>query len=390
MRILTSNTDNKIKAINNLVEMTIGEYVDIAKVILTNNSLQRRRVVTSNKTYSLLKEDIKSGCVIPPIVLAFFPGENHKTDINQNNLIETLKIPSNQLLILDGLQRTYTILDLYNEIKSDTLLFDKVLALPLRIEIYTGISKIGVLYRMLTLNTGQTPMSTRHQIEIIYSDYNKGFDNFVFLTEAENRTPSNSNEFRFSEIIDGFISYITGDYLPIDREDLISIIKNLENLTNDDLDKDLFKLFVKSYGLLRDTLVDGSNNLILENNIIKENNILQRPFGNSFLEIFSKVQALSGYGAALNFLIENEQIKSLDSIINLVGRVKINDPELSLLKILQHLDYIVMNARKIGNEQRMYFYYLIRSLFNENNEGYLNFDKSIDQANKFYKSNMLK
>lgn len=38
------------------------------------------------------------------------------------------------------------------------------------VEIYFKINRFGNLYRMLTLNTGQTPMSLRHQIEILYGN----------------------------------------------------------------------------------------------------------------------------------------------------------------------------------------------------------------------------
>ena len=80
------------------------------------------------------------------------------------------------LIILDGLQRTYTILELIEELKSEEdnqEELSKVLSNSIRIEVFLGINKIGILYRMLTLNTGQTPMSIRHQIEILYSDYSE-------------------------------------------------------------------------------------------------------------------------------------------------------------------------------------------------------------------------
>ena len=256
----------------------------------------------------------------------------------------------------------------------------------MRIEVYTGVSKVGVLYRMLTLeSTGQTPMSTRQQVEMIYSDYKGGFDGMVFISENENRVATGDNEFKFSDILDGFISYITGDYLPIDREDLILIIKNLEALTKDDKSKDLFKQLITAYNRLRLKLEKVGNNWRFE----KPDGTNKRPFGYDVNEIFSKVQVIAGFGAALNFLIENKLLNDLEEILLLIERLSENSIDESLNNLIKNLDTIQASARKIGNEQRMYFYYFFRSLFNKSNDGFLDVNKSVKQAYNFYKANML-
>ena len=385
MKILTSTPDAKISATNHLLEISIGEYAEIAKDILENNELQRKRVKTANRSYSLLKEDIKVGCVIPPIVLAIFPNVDNEISFDAGNLLDKIATAGKDLLILDGLQRTYTILDLLNEIKENQDLLAKVTSLPLRVEVYTGISKVGVLYRMLTLNTGQSPMSTRHQVEILYSDYKEGFDNLVFITEAQNRVPSGDNEFRFNDILDGFISYLTGDYLPLDREDLVNIIKNLETLTKDDKSKDLFKQLITTYNKLRLRLNNLAGNWEYED----IGDIKRRAFGKNVNELFSKVQTIAGFGAAVSFIIESGLSTDIDSISNLIDQIESESIGDSLNQMVKHIDEIQINAKKIGNEQRMYFYYFFRSLFNESNEGFKNLDISVQQANKFYKANML-
>jgi len=386
MRILTTTLDAKITANNHLIEMNIGEYAAIAKDILQNNDLQRKRVKTANRSYTLLKDDIKIGCVIPPIVLAIFPNEKGNVEaFNADNLLAKILTAGKDLLILDGLQRTYTILDLLAEIAKDNNLLEKVKALPLRLEVYTGISKVGVLYRMLTLNTGQNPMSTRHQVEMLYSDYKNGFENLVFITEAQDKVPTGNNEFRFNDILDGFISYITGDYLPLDREDLVNIIKNLEVLTKDDKKKDLFKLLITTYNNLRIKIVELANNWQYE----EIGDIKKKAFGKNINEIFSKVQTIAGFGAALNFLIENGLVKDLEAINVLITQLNGDNIQDALNQMIKHLDEIQISAKKIGNEQRMYFYYFNRCLFNESNEGFKSVEKSVQQANKFYKANML-
>lgn len=391
MQLLTTTQDNKITAKNHLTEMTIGEYAEIAKQILDNNDLQRRRVKTANRSYSLLKEDIKIGCVIPPIVLAIFPKkDNESVDIDADNLKSIIGKFGKDLLILDGLQRTYTILDLLDEVKGMEEILLKVNNLPLRVEIYTGISKVGVLYRMLTLNTGQTPMSTRHQIEMIYSDYKKGVDDLVFISEAEGKVPSGNKEFKFSDVLDGFLSYIKGDFLPIDREDLVATIKNLETLTKDDKQKDLFKLFINSYDNLRAKLNELGDNWDYNTDEQHPQVLVKKPFATNVNELFSKVQFMAGYGAALSFLIQQNLIVDFEDLNEKINSLQADEEFISSLsQMIKYLDEIQINAKKIGNEQRMYFYYLLRSLFNSSNEGYLQFPKSVYQGYMFYKANAL-
>lgn len=386
MKILTTTPDPKISAENHLLEISVGEYSTIAKDILSNNDLQRKRVKTANRSYSLLKEDIKVGCVIPSLVLAIFPKDNIEQVFNKENLVEKILEAGKDLLILDGLQRTYTILDLLAEIDKNVELLKKVKEMPLRVEVYTGISKVGVLYRMLTLNTGQSPMSTRHQVEMIYADYKEGFGELVFISEAENRNPITTNEFKFSEILDGFISYLTGDYLPLDREDLVKIIKNLEALTKDDTKNDLFKQLITAYNKLRIKISVISNGWEYEN----LGDITKKEFGKNAIEILSKGQAIAGFGAALNFLIENGHVNDIDAIIKIIDEINNSDISDALNQMIKNLDDIQINAKKIGNEQRMYFYYFFRNLLNKSNEGFKNIELAIDQANMFYKANMLR
>lgn len=391
MKLLTTTNDEKITADNHLLEMNIGEYASIAISILRNNDLQRKRVKTSNRSYSLLKDDIKVGCVIPPIVLAIFPEEVETgkpiEPITSQNIITKISSSGSKLLILDGLQRTYTIFDLLSEESKNPELLAKINGLPIRIEVYSGISKVGVLYRMLTLNTGQTPMSTRHQVEMLYSDYKEGVDGLKFISEADNRAATGIKEYKFSDILDCFLSYITGDYLPIDREDLVSIIKNLEALTKEDKNKDVFKVLINSYNDIREKINTISNDW----NYIDENKDLKKKaFASNINELFTKPQVMAGFGAALSFLIENELIKNLDSVALEINKINTSEITDSLDTLIKYLDEIQVNAKKIGNEQRMFFYYFFRSILNESNEGYLNVEKSVNQAYKFYKANTLR
>ena len=72
MKLLSKAYDERVESTNVLVEVTMKEYLSFApKLIERNNEFQRRRVRESGKIYSLLKDDLKKKCVIPPIVLAY-------------------------------------------------------------------------------------------------------------------------------------------------------------------------------------------------------------------------------------------------------------------------------------------------------------------------------
>ena len=393
MVILTSTRDLKIDATNHLIEMSLQEYANIAGNILKNNTLQRKRVASSNKLYSLLKSDILSGCVIPPIVLGFFAEADNNSssesadlsdDDKKQKFINKIQSDDVKLLILDGLQRTYTILDLLRETPEGQQK-EKVLKLALRIELYSGISKVGVLYRMLTLNTGQTPMSMRQQIEMLYSEYKNGVPNLTFFSEADNRKVIQTNEYRFSDVLDQYLSYITGDYVPIDREDILDFVKNLEALTSDDKKKDIFSELIQAYHCLREKFRKISNGWVNTEDI---DNNTRLPFISKDDQLFSKVQVMAGFGAAISFLQKEKLITGLANLDQLTEQIALTDSVEFFERLNKNLEHIKNNAKKIGNDQRMFFYYLIRNVYSNASDSFLDLDKSIVIAMKNYQNNI--
>lgn len=118
MNILSKSFDNRINSTNLYIEMPFEEYLNFAKDIIKNNELQRKRVKKSRTVYSLLKDDLKQGCVMPPLVLAIT--QDKTIDIKNISNIELLNYiveNKNKLVILDGLQRTYTLIDADSEMK---------------------------------------------------------------------------------------------------------------------------------------------------------------------------------------------------------------------------------------------------------------------------------
>ena len=64
--------DGRIEAYNVMTQMRLKEYFELVKDSMDKNDLQRSKVPSSENIYSLLKEDLVMGCVIPPIILSIF------------------------------------------------------------------------------------------------------------------------------------------------------------------------------------------------------------------------------------------------------------------------------------------------------------------------------
>lgn len=376
-----SIVDNRINARNFILEISLKEYYDLSKDVLSNNEYQRRRVKSSSSVYSLLKEDLRRGCLMPPIVMAI--SEDVKETISDNNIVSIINKNKTKLIILDGLQRSYTIRDLIQEmLSSDDPNKDKVFQNKIRIELYVGINKLGILYRMLTLNTGQTPMSTRHQIEIIYSDYAEvDVAGLRLIREIDDQSPKKLGEYKFRDVIEGFTSFVQRDYLTLERTDILDNIKSLEKLATIDSSNRLFEDFIQTYHKFVKKL-----NFIYPSEIFygEDENEIERAFGNNIITIFRKSQSLTGYGAAIGKLMDFQEVKSFEDISSRIDALVFSTPNDTLKDLLRVLDRVRDKAKKIGNDQRLYFFYFYRRLFDKESESYLNIKKAIDAAYNAY------
>lgn len=393
MKVLSFIPDYRIEATNVLIELNIKEYLNIASYILDKNEYQRRKVIKSN-LQETLKSDLLKGCTIPPIVLAVKKDQVHDSfnyaKFNDVRYIEKV-IESKEILILDGLQRTYVMLELKNDIdknkfsKSDT---DRFLDLTIRAELYIGLQKLGILYRMLTLNTGQTTMSTRHLMEILYLDFlDTSINGVKLIPDKNNVNPKKDSidEFYFKEILDGYYSFIEGTEVPLERADILDNIQTIKELEKTEEEKEGFRIFLITYRKVLGKLIDLSDNFLFNEEDFKspELELSGPPFGKNAIDIFKKSQSMTGFGAAMNFLKNNRTIG--------FDKISKDTDELILTKysgvetfrfINKHFDYIRNKSKKVGNDQRYYFRILFRDLFDPESENYKKLDASADQAYK--------
>lgn len=115
------------------------------------NKFEEQRKVQRRRFYERLRQDIVRGCLMPPITLAFVnEGVASVSNIAQLQEFVTENIDTGY--VLDGMQRLTTLFDARGDEAID-------LARPLYVNVIIAERYDLLLYRMITLNNGQKPMT---------------------------------------------------------------------------------------------------------------------------------------------------------------------------------------------------------------------------------------
>jgi len=165
------------------------------------NKAEFQRKLQDKKFYRKLERDIEDGCVMPPITIAFIT-----TEIDEGTTTEELGefVRSNikDSFVLDGIQRLNTL----SRLKASEAL-DKDRKIYISFIFCESVEKL--LYRMITLNNGQRPMTPRHQVEMIMSNA-FDFDDLgvSVLTEKDAAKSRNKKSFRMADIVQAFLAFM--------------------------------------------------------------------------------------------------------------------------------------------------------------------------------------
>lgn len=404
MQLYSWLIDSKINGINVNCDFKIKEYEPLIPKIIDKNKLQRKKVTNNKTAYSLLKKDLLDGCVMPPIILAITDKFNKKhkeeieaiiktgilTDENKSFLESFLNqaIEEHEIIILDGLQRTYTLQSAIKEVAPDSERLERFYQQVLRSEIYIGLDKTGILYRMFTLNTGQTPMTFRHQLEMLYSDFLDSEDlekkyKIRVLKETDQQRARGLGNYKYQDIIDMFYAFNIGSAQMFESDTLISKLKEMEFLKNYKKDSEDMADLLIVYDKFLKKLDSITPNWKYDTDVDES---VKRPFGNSISGIFEKSQPMSGFGAACSYCLNKKVYNSLEEIDKFLSHLDFDSDELSsgLTQLVQIIDDVGSLSKKIGNSQRQYFESLFYYLLNPDNnlealisdwapEAYINF-----------------
>lgn len=175
--------------------------------------LDIQRDVLKTKFYARLELDIVRGCIMPPITIALihsFGNEQPERDAVFNFIKENIA----NGFVLDGIQRLNTLL---RASKHDT--FDG--SRPLHVNFVLAPSRDRLLYRMITLNNGQRPMSARHQIDVLANSF-FDFDhiNLNLVTEKSKGRVRAPDSFKKADFVKGYVAYLSNS-VSIDNQKII-------------------------------------------------------------------------------------------------------------------------------------------------------------------------
>lgn len=183
------------------VHMNISSYLDLIGDNFDDFEIQRRR--EKHKIYERMKSDIKQGALLPTITLAV----KDISSVDKSSEIKDLLEKRGAFNILDGLQRTHILYDLKNE----GHIFDE--KQMLLIEIWMEANIGNLVYRLIILNAGQKPMSTRHQVELLFLAMKEELQNDVpgleLLKESDSSRRTSFGKLPFNRIVSAYQAFVS-------------------------------------------------------------------------------------------------------------------------------------------------------------------------------------
>ena len=206
--ILDQTYDNVLKSKYFILKTSISDAYNFLVPLISR--FKEQRYTLSSKVYEKLKIDLENGCIMPPITIAFKSAErisNPKDFIAQN-------IAS--AFVLDGIQWLITIKKIYTENPEFNV------NVPIFVNVLVSDSMDKLLYRMVTLNNGQKPMSTRHQIEILASSLYE-FEKLPIIVQSEKEQKTEGRQemsFTKENIIKAYLAFISNSFM-LDNQKII-------------------------------------------------------------------------------------------------------------------------------------------------------------------------
>lgn len=329
IEILDVGYDNVIKS--KCIMAKVDYRYAIEKLVPLRNRFDSQRYTLKSKLYKKLERDIENGCIMPPITIGINSITNSEVDksLNKEDAKNIIENNIENAFILDGIQRLNVLKNIENKIAK--------LEGTLYLNIIVSNSMDRLLYRMITLNNGQKPMSPRHQIEVlagkIYDFENLGL---TIQTEKDQKIINKKIGFKKEDIIKAYISFIS-ESTNIDNQKIIDS-KLDELITEKIIDSSINERDVEFrdvVGIISRfseneklyTWFKISNNLIgfsaginksyydLKNESIEEfmNNVHKIEDAISYLDI-SKIKLSSARRNTVKYFIENYyEIKCLDT-----------------------------------------------------------------------------
>ena len=211
MKIYEIDSDEVINAIVVSGSITYKEAIEKLVPLISKTEFQRK--LQDKKFYEKLERDIEDGCIMPSITIAFVDKTITK-DSKKEDIHQFFEINHKKSFVLDGIQRLNTLSRV-----SDSKVINLERKLYLNIVFSDSVDKL--LYRMITLNNGQKPMTPRHQVEVMMANV---FDfkelGIEVQTEKERAVKIKMNSFNKSDLVQAYLAYMA-DSPMVDNKKII-------------------------------------------------------------------------------------------------------------------------------------------------------------------------
>lgn len=305
-------------------QILINEYFDLIGENYNKFQFQRRKEI--HKGYKRLKEDLKEGALVPGITLAIEPSiaQDLVSIIEKQDkkgLIAKLKNIKDNIYILDGLQRTHKI----KELLDSKVEFKKNQKLLLEIWVEPHISHL--VYRLIVLNSGQKPMSMRHQIELLFTTMrvtlSSKINGLEVIVENEESKRKSAKQFHFDRLVMAYYSFL----MKTPEVDKASIVSErlLEEKMMDESEAYLSKSFNSFTGYLEKyTELDEQLFRVYKNSDLK-----------TFRNWFADSNVIKSFFAAIGKLNENRSKRidtAIKKLLKLLSSAKQGEDVLNLEK----------------------------------------------------------
>lgn len=177
--------------------------------------LQEQRDIQNPKFYERLRRDIMRGCLMPPITIAFIY-DDHNSLTTKKEVSDFVEKSIDEGFVLDGIQRLSALKRAHDG--TDDADFPYAQALYINIIVCPSIDNL--LYRMITLNNGQKPMTARHQVEILSSNAFSFADTSVELVKEKERRRLRRGVFKKADFELAYMAFLSSS-VNVDSQKII-------------------------------------------------------------------------------------------------------------------------------------------------------------------------
>lgn len=220
--------DNRIHGLSVSCTLSIKDYLNWYVLNGKENKLDEQRPILNTRSANAIRkrliDDLSQGAVIPPIVLGLSIGDTLDV-VNEGNVIQIINDNLQSATVIDGMQRSEA---LSQAMEANSTIGDNAF----RVDIWLSKDTVSLIYRMLVLNTGQTPWDVKRQMEVVYKplikETREKVPGIIIHEKNDAKRRSNGGEYQASAIVELFLAFSSRKEQVNTRETLSDDFTRLE------------------------------------------------------------------------------------------------------------------------------------------------------------------